>query len=270
MTYTATDDNGNTANCEVIINVVDNISPSIECIESVTVAYGESLEPENTGSPTVSDNCSIATTTYSDSSSQGADGCSLVNYSINRFWTTTDTSGNSTICLQVINVVDASGPIVITQDISVELDEEGNVTITPEEIDNGSNDACGITTLELDITSFDTSNIGENTVQLTVTDSNGNFSIGYAIVTVEPYALGIEEYRDLNILVYPNPTMKSFQISGLKEKTNLVIYDTTGKEVFRKRDYLDEKINIERFSSGVYMIRLTHDTLSTTKKIIKN
>ncbi|OUS01567.1 hypothetical protein A9Q86_07265 [Flavobacteriales bacterium 33_180_T64] len=275
VTYTATDDNGNTANCEVIINVVDNITPSIECIESVTIAYGESLEPENTGSPTVSDNCSIAITIYSDVSFQGTDGCSLVNYSINRFWTTTDTSGNTNTCLQVINVVDASGPIVITQDITVQLDETGNATITPDEINNGSHDACGITFLELDITSFDTSNIGENTVELTVTDSEGNVSIGYAIVTIVSYTLGIEEsIRDLNVLVYPNPTTN---IVNLKipdfnqENLTYQLYSLHGQLL--KKGALKESVTtipMDRYEIGVYLLQIVENNKTIKSfKIVK-
>ncbi|MFT5077197.1 MAG: hypothetical protein ACI85B_002263, partial [Flavobacteriaceae bacterium] len=51
--------------------------------------------------------------------------------------------------------------------------------------DNGSNDACGISTMVLDITTFDCDNVGTNTVTLTVTDVNGKISTGTAIVTVE-------------------------------------------------------------------------------------
>src|SRR5690606_39636654 len=46
-------------------------------------------------------------------------------------------------------------------------------------------DACGIESLELSQTSFDCSNIGDNTVTLTVTDNNGNTSTCEATVTVE-------------------------------------------------------------------------------------
>ena len=41
---------------------------------------------------------------------------------------------------------------------------------------DGSNDACGVASTTIDISSFDCSNVGPNTVTLTVTDVNGNSS----------------------------------------------------------------------------------------------
>ena len=61
----------------------------------------------------------------------------------------------------------------------------GTVTIDGTDVDGGSTDACGIDTYVLDIDTFDCSNIGDNTVILTVTDVNGNVSTCTAVVTVE-------------------------------------------------------------------------------------
>ena len=83
-----------------------------------------------------------------------------------------------------VTITDATKPVVVTQDITVSLDETGNVTITPEQINNGSTDNCAIQSLTLDKTSFNCSNIGTNTVVLTVTDASGNSSTGTATVTI--------------------------------------------------------------------------------------
>ena len=77
------------------------------------------------------------------------------------------------------------GQVVITQDITIQLDANGDASIDTTMSDNGSNDECGILSYALDITTFDCSNIGENTVTLTVTDNNGNVSSETAVVTVE-------------------------------------------------------------------------------------
>ncbi|MEP0368338.1 MAG: LamG-like jellyroll fold domain-containing protein [Cyclobacteriaceae bacterium] len=86
-----------------------------------------------------------------------------------------------------ITVGDNTPPVVITQDISVILDENGNATITPADIDNGSSDNCADAsslTQSLDITSFDINDLGQNIVTLTVTDANQNSATATAIVTV--------------------------------------------------------------------------------------
>lgn len=68
--------------------------------------------------------------------------------------TVTD-NGCTSSCSQVVNVEDTVDPVAICQDITVQLDVFGNVSITEAQIDNGSNDACGIQSISLNKTSFD-------------------------------------------------------------------------------------------------------------------
>src|SRR5660397_57351 len=88
-------------------------------------------------------------------------------------------------CTATVTVEDNVDPVAICKAATVQLDASGNGSITTGDIDNGSNDACGIAGLALDITSFDCSNVGPNTVTLTVTDNNSNSSTCTATVTVE-------------------------------------------------------------------------------------
>ncbi|MCB0533908.1 MAG: choice-of-anchor D domain-containing protein [Lewinellaceae bacterium] len=64
-------------------------------------------------------------------------------------------NGCTSSCSQTVNVEDNTGPTAICQDITVQLDAFGNVSITAAQIDNSSNDACGIQNLSLSKTSFD-------------------------------------------------------------------------------------------------------------------
>jgi hypothetical protein len=82
---------------------------------------------------------------------------------------------------------DNENPVAICQDIFLQLDSTGNASITAAHIDNGSTDNCGIASMSLDMMVFTSSDEGENTVTLTVTDSSGNFSTCTATVTVLPY-----------------------------------------------------------------------------------
>ena len=80
--------------------------------------------------------------------------------------------------------MDTLNPNVLTQDITVYLDASGQASITVNDIDNGSNDNCGILTRALDSTGFDCSEVGANTVTLTITDVNNNVDSATATVTV--------------------------------------------------------------------------------------
>ncbi len=86
-------------------------------------------------------------------------------------------------------VVDNTVPTASCKNITVALSPAGTVTITPQMVDNGSSDACGIQSLALSKTNFTCADIGANSVILTVTDRAGNVSTCTAVVTVAPAAV---------------------------------------------------------------------------------
>ncbi|MCB0455194.1 MAG: HYR domain-containing protein, partial [Aequorivita sp.] len=181
--FTVTDVNGNTNTCSFIITVVDNEAPEAVC-QNITIQLDEF------------GNASIVA---SDVDGGSTDHCGVANISIdidtfdcsnvgdnNVVLTVTDVNGNVSTCTAIVTVEDVTAPVVACQNITVELDPvTGTVTILGTDIDNGSTDACGIASYILDINTFDCSNIGDNTVVLTVTDVNGNTDTCTAIVTVE-------------------------------------------------------------------------------------
>ncbi len=99
--------------------------------------------------------------------------------------TVTDDNGCTTTASVDIVVADDEAPVVVCQDITVSLDENGNASILAEDIDNGSTDNCTIASFEVDIDTFDCTMIGMNNVTLTVTDESGNSATCSSVVTVE-------------------------------------------------------------------------------------
>ena len=103
-------------------------------------------------------------------------------------------------CNKNIVINDTTDPIPLCQDITIQLDDTtGTATITAAQIDNGSTDNCGIVNLGLSQSTFDCTNIGPNTVILTVTDVHGNESTCNAAVS------GLGQHSGLN--VYSNPIL---------------------------------------------------------------
>jgi choice-of-anchor B domain-containing protein len=82
------------------------------------------------------------------------------------------------------SAVDTEDPVAVCQNISAYLDENGDVIVPAEEVDGGSSDNSGFFTLSLVPNTFDCSDLGANSVTLTVTDSSGNTDTCSATVTI--------------------------------------------------------------------------------------
>ncbi|MEL7122623.1 MAG: hypothetical protein AAFO07_24465, partial [Bacteroidota bacterium] len=74
------------------------------------------------------------------------------------------TESNGSVTLSI-----GSALVANCQDRTIQLDNNGSASVTAEQINNGSS-TCGSLSLSLSKTSFDCSNIGNNTVTLTVGD----------------------------------------------------------------------------------------------------
>ncbi|MEP5233761.1 MAG: LamG-like jellyroll fold domain-containing protein [Cyclobacteriaceae bacterium] len=181
VTLTVTDVNGNTSTASATVTVVDNVPP-IAVSQNISIE----LSPEGAGSITVaqiengsSDNCAIANISLSqsdfDCSHIGENEIQLI---------IEDDAGNISMSTAIVTVFSLANPQVTTQNITVSLDETGTATITPEQVDNGSVSGCGDPVLSLDKTTFDCTNLGENTVLLTVANTSGTSVSGEAIITV--------------------------------------------------------------------------------------
>lgn len=180
VVLTITDANSNSSTCTAIVTVVDTENPIVNT-QDITV------ELDVNGMATIttaqiddgsSDNCEM--TLELDISSFNCDDVGLNTVTL----TATDTSMNAISQTAIVTVEDNLSPIVITQDITVELDINGSIAITPAQIDNGSSDNCSMT-MALDVASFNCDNLGANTVVLTITDAANNVSSQTASVIVE-------------------------------------------------------------------------------------
>ncbi len=98
--------------------------------------------------------------------------------------TITDNNDISNACNATVTVIDNVAPTATCQNVTVQLNAAGTASITSNDIGSNSDDVCGLASLSLDITSFDCSAVGDNTVSLTVTDNNGNASSCQATVSV--------------------------------------------------------------------------------------
>ncbi|KPK81499.1 MAG: hypothetical protein AMS27_15395, partial [Bacteroides sp. SM23_62_1] len=90
-------------------------------------------------------------------------------------------------------------PTVLCQNITVQLDASGNVSITPAQIDNGSSDNCLIDTMYLNKYDFTCADTGVNNVTLIVIDNSGNTDSCIAVVTVEDNVDPVVTCQDITV-----------------------------------------------------------------------
>lgn len=190
-------------NVEIITrnwSVTDNCFGTKTCVQTITiqdtnapspVCKNPSVELDANGNYSLAesevfdggvDNC--GTVTFVSMSPSSVD-CSDVGSPVSVTVTAQDESGNTNTCTAMVSVSDNVSPLANCQNVTVQLDNTGNATLDPSQVDNGSSDACGISTRGLNTTTFDCSNLGQNMVILTVTDVNGNEDQCQSTVTIQ-------------------------------------------------------------------------------------
>jgi len=183
VTLTANDGNGNTNTCTAVVTVVDNIPPMVVCKIKVDV----SLNAAGMGSITPadaflsgSDNCgtvnlvSVVPSTFTCLNL----GSNIVTLTVN------DGNGNTATCTTNAIVADNIAPTMICRNVTLNLNANGQATLTVPAVNNGSFDNCTIVTLSLSQTNFTCANLGNNTVTLTGTDQSGNIGQCTATITI--------------------------------------------------------------------------------------
>jgi hypothetical protein len=169
VTITATDECGNSSECQTTVTVNDNLAPQITCPEDITV----SADSENCSAIVdfdveITDNCNFTVNYSHESGSEFPIGITEVTV------TATDDSGNSNTCSFHVTVVDDLPPTLICPgDIMVRL-EEGESSAVVDFAAEAS-DNCEFT-LKYSHEPGSEFQLGTTTVTATATDLTGNIN----------------------------------------------------------------------------------------------
>ncbi len=142
--WKVTDVAGNMRPFEQNIFVVDTTAPEFTVNDVLISCEFVDLAP---GIIDTSDNCAAneyLTIDFVDVSTQdpNMENCGHYTYIIYRTWTVTDPCGNATTKLQVITVQDVEPPVIECQDITVELDENGEYVLSGNDVLTYVEDNC--------------------------------------------------------------------------------------------------------------------------------
>jgi hypothetical protein len=197
-TYQIEDNCNNSVTCDVTRSGGDTedpalIDPQVTCASLNTANHNECLSAATSWDATqieasvaalYDDNCDASVTATLINTVAGSNN-SDCNWIFTYTYQIEDNCNNSVTCDVTRSGSDQDDPTPVTQNITIYLDPQGQASITEDAVNNQSYDDCqGQPTFDTDITSFNCSDVGANTVTLTVYDACMNSASATATVTV--------------------------------------------------------------------------------------
>jgi hypothetical protein len=93
--------------------------------------------------------------------------------------------------------------------------------------------------------------------------------IGTSWAQVTPSTLSASQFEVNNFKIYPNPTSLGYVTMASKNnaKMNVAVYDMLGKQVLNKT-VTNNKLDVTSLNSGVYIMKVSQDNASVTKKLV--
>jgi len=119
----------------------------------------------------------------------------------------------------------------------------------------------------------DTSTVGSTSYWVSSINAEGCESERSEIIVNVEETLGLNTAELLNgITVFPNPTNGLVTISNaLETELEVSVYDINGRLLFKIQDGTEgNKLDLSRFSSGIYLLKIKTDLGEVTKRVIKN
>ncbi len=176
VTWTITDNSGNTASANQVVTVTDNENPVITAPAGISVFPVTACDTaiSNLGMPGTSDNCGVTSVT-NNAPVVFPSGVTIV------VWTVTDNAGNTATANQTVTVTDNQDP-TISAPAAISVFPVSNCDTTLNLGTPVTSDNCGIASVMNNApASFP---LGTTTVIWTVTDNSGNTATANQLVTV--------------------------------------------------------------------------------------
>ncbi|OYX84477.1 MAG: hypothetical protein B7Y83_08125, partial [Flavobacteriales bacterium 32-34-25] len=219
VNWTVTDNAGLTATCNQTITVIDNENPSISCPGNQNVNYNNNCEfslQDYTSLATATDNCDT-NLTITQSPAPGT----LISTAITTVTLTArDDANRTSTCTFTVNAIDNIAPTAVCKNYTAYLSSNGTINVAAVNLDNGSNDNCGIANMTVTPNAFNCSNVGPNNVVFTVYDNNGNSNSCNAVITVVDNTPPTMICKNFVVVIDPLTRVATVQASDINNGSN--------------------------------------------------
>jgi len=211
---------------------------------------------------TILDPLPVAECEADESSPAGAyaiiiSGGGAVNYNLNYV------NGTLTVSPDVVD------PVLTVHNLTVQLDDSGNASISPADVVTSASDNCWVTDTTLTQSEFTTNNIGQVIIGVSIFDAAGNSASKTVIVTVEGPD-GFKELAAIGANIYPNPTLGKLELVTSTPIDWLKVIDMTGKTIISRSNLkMQESFDISNYSKGIYIFQLQLGDEMVHLKVIK-
>lgn len=198
----------------VVISGVTQQSSPLDTEAPVASCKDVTLELEANGSVSITpsqvdngstDNCGIQSLTLYDPAEYNIEAPQLTSFDCAEVGAhavlleVTDNFGNISTCTSTVTVEDNLAPSALCNNLTVQVGATGTASITTADINAGSSDNCGIQSLSLSANTFNCNDVGNYSIQLNVTDQNGNSSSCSAVIIVEDMVPPTAQCQDITV-----------------------------------------------------------------------
>jgi len=280
--YTAEDPNGNTAdeNGFVINYQVDDYIAPVVALNTESIIFHDVNNPYVSRDVTVSDNF-YPLNKVSVVKSGTVDPYTLGTYT--ETYTATDESGNSTTVTRTVNVVDRIAPQILAPAMNVCVGTPFwamSGLVISDNYYSPSTLSPLVSVLNHNINIWEA---GVYYINYTLTDPSGNKAmmvtrpvfVNYPPNCQNTYLSTANVSLDEAVSVFPNPTSGKVTLSYMLQNNKPVsveVFNVSGSKVASfnnlKSGLGHTEINLAQYGNGVYMIRLSNDGQTTTKRVV--
>jgi gliding motility-associated-like protein len=199
VTLTLVDNNGNVNTGTANVTLTDTTPPVV--IPNTITVYLDATGQVSINTAMVDsasfDNCAIATMFIDSTNFNCSDTTSQT-----VILTVIDISGNVATAASTVNILDTIRPTMVTQNIVGYLNNSGEFIITPNDVDNGTDDNCAVDSLWLSDTLFDCDDTATiHTITLFAKDVSGNINSATATVQVSDTLAPIANAQNLTLFL---------------------------------------------------------------------